>query len=488
MKKKINNIYYKYLTFDNLLNCYNIVKKTCKNKKAINRFEMNKYTNIYNIYKSLYNKTYKPYKYTLFMIFEPKPRLVMSQTISDKIVNHFVSKYYLIPFLSNKLIYSNVATRINKGTKLANKLVIKYINNIRMNNKFENIYTLKIDISKYFYNINHKILINLLKNDFLDNDVINLIKIILNETNSNYINEKIKIYNQKYKCDIPLYKKDIGLSIGAMSSQFLAIYYLNKLDHYIKEILNCKYYIRYMDDFIILSNNKNYLKYVFKKIEKQINYFDLKVNPKSNIYNLKYGINFLEYRYKIINNKFYILYKKGNIKRINNKLKFLKKYDLLKYYKSKASYNGYLKISEKEFKMKSIEKYDYYKNNNKNVIIFIKEGVFYKTYNNDAIIMWNLFKYKINNNNLSFSINTKDKVFNYLNELNIGYLVIGNDNIYVKGNDEVYNLYNKLSNIYYDKYNKISKLNELVDNLLNKDINNYEIILNFLNKLKKEVL
>ena len=136
VKKKINNIYYKYLTFDNLLNCYNIVKKTCKNKKAINRFELNKNTNIYNIYKSLYTKTYKPYKYTLFMIFEPKPRLVMSQTISDKIVNHFVSKYYLIPFLSNKLIYSNVATRINKGTKLANKLMIKYINNIRMNNKF----------------------------------------------------------------------------------------------------------------------------------------------------------------------------------------------------------------------------------------------------------------------------------------------------------------------------------------------------------------
>ena len=277
MKKKINNIYYKYLTFDNLLNCYNIVKKTCKNKKAINRFEMNKYTNIYNIYKSLYNKTYKPYKYTLFMIFEPKPRLVMSQTISDKIVNHFVSKYYLIPFLSNKLIYSNVATRINKGTKLANKLMIKYINNIRMNNIFENIYALKIDISKYFYNINHNILINLLKEDLLDNDVINLIKIILNETNNKYINEKIKIYNQKYKCDIPLYKNGIGLSIGAMSSQFLAIYYLNKLDHYIKEKLNCKYYIRYMDDFIILSNNKNYLKYIFKIIEKQINYFDLKV-------------------------------------------------------------------------------------------------------------------------------------------------------------------------------------------------------------------
>ena len=111
LKNKVDNIYYENLSFDNLLNCYKIIKKTCKNKKAINKFELNLNTNIYNIYTSLYNKTYVPYKYTIFMIFEPKPRIVMSQCINDKIVNHFISKYFyninhnvLIEFLKKKLV------------------------------------------------------------------------------------------------------------------------------------------------------------------------------------------------------------------------------------------------------------------------------------------------------------------------------------------------------------------------------------------------
>lgn len=93
------------------------------------------------------------------MIFEPKPRIVMSQCINDKIVNHFISKYYLLPYLDNKLIDANVATRVNKGTSYANKLMVKYINNLRMIDKNKDIYVLKIDISKYFYNINHNVLI-----------------------------------------------------------------------------------------------------------------------------------------------------------------------------------------------------------------------------------------------------------------------------------------------------------------------------------------
>lgn len=62
LKKKINNVYYKHLSYENILNCYNIIKKTCKNKRAINKFELNLNTNIYNIYNALKTKTYKPYK------------------------------------------------------------------------------------------------------------------------------------------------------------------------------------------------------------------------------------------------------------------------------------------------------------------------------------------------------------------------------------------------------------------------------------------
>ena len=339
MKRVIN--YYDVINFDNIENMWNIVKRTCKNKSAVMRYSINTNTNNYLLYKQLLNKSYKPYKYNCFLIFEPKPRLVMSQTIQDKIVNHFVANYYLINNLENKLIDSNIATRKNKGSSYGDKLIRDYVNTIRQKEPDKDIYVLKIDISKYFYNINHEILINMLEHNIKDNNIINIIKIILNETNESYINEKINYLNNKYHVDIPLYEYDVGLSIGAETSQFLAIYYLNNLDHYIKEVLRCKYYIRYMDDYIILNTDKDRLKEVYKEIKVELDKLKLKINPKSNIYNLKYGINFLGYNYRIVNNRFIINYKKETYKRINKKLDNLKSHDLLKYYRSKASYYGF---------------------------------------------------------------------------------------------------------------------------------------------------
>ena len=245
-KKQSKNIYYKNITLDNLYNTWLIVKKTCKNKKELYKFSLNLNTNLYNIYNDLLNKKYVFNKYKTFLIFEPKERLVMSQSIRDKIVNHFVTNYYLIPYLKHSLIDSNVATRKNKGSSYARNLLKKYINKLLINNKNE-IYCLKLDISKYFYNIDHKILINKLSNKLLDKDVLELLKTIISNTNKEYINNNIMYYNNKYKINIPCYINNKGLSIGAMSSQFLAIFYLNDLDHYIKEKLKCKYYIRYMD-------------------------------------------------------------------------------------------------------------------------------------------------------------------------------------------------------------------------------------------------
>ena len=343
MKKEVYDIYYKKLNYDNLYNTWKIVRKTCKNKKAILKLEINKGTNICNIYKSLIEGKYKPMPLRLFMIFEPKPRLVMSQSVGDKIVNHFVAKYYLLPYLEKKLIDTNVATRKNKGSKYAGKLIEDYINDIRIKNNNKEIYALKIDISKYFYNIDHEILLNKIRKEIKDKNVINLLKIIINETNKSYINDNIKRYNKEYNTEIPLYKEGVGLSIGAMTSQFLAIYNLNDLDHYIKENLKCKYYIRYMDDFIILDIDKEKLKKIKDIIEIKLKELKLKINPKSNIVKLTTGFSFVGYKYIIENNKFKIKYRNKTLKKIKKKLKDLKKYDLAKYYKSYGSYYGYLK-------------------------------------------------------------------------------------------------------------------------------------------------
>lgn len=103
MKKSINNIYDKMVTYENVLNTWNIVKKTCNDRDSVYRFHFNKMTNVENIYRIIKEKKYTPFKYSLFMIFEPKPRLVMNQSIFDKVVNHFVSNYYLLPFLEKKI-------------------------------------------------------------------------------------------------------------------------------------------------------------------------------------------------------------------------------------------------------------------------------------------------------------------------------------------------------------------------------------------------
>ena len=430
MKKRYtsNNIYDKYITMDNLYNIYNIVKKTCKNKKELYLFSLNLNINIYNIYYKLKNRTYKHNKYRTFMIFEPKPRLIMSESIEDKIVNHFITYYYLIPYLDNSLIDSNIATRKNKGCSYGNILLKNYLNKLIINNKDKEIYCLKIDISKYFYNIDHNILINMLSKKIYDKDVISLIKSIISETNNDYINNNIDYYNKKYNTDIPYYKNNKGLSIGAMTSQFLAIFYLNNIDHYIKEKLRCKYYIRYMDDFIILDTNKDRLKEIFKSIEKELNSIKLNINKKSNIYKVSKSFNFLGYSYKINNIKLIIsIYKKTYYKMIK-RLRKLFIFNLILFNKSLSSYYGLFKniynLDKGNFKLSDKTIYNILKYYNKNKLIIIKDKKYYKSYLNDAKTLYNLFNYKYIDNCIIFNIYDYDKIINIIKNININFMVI----------------------------------------------------------------
>lgn len=469
---------------------WNIVRKTCKNRKAIFRYSLNKNVNNYLIYRILKERKYKPYPFRLFLIFEPKARLVMSQTVSDKIVNHFVTNYYLLPYLENKLIDQNVATRKNKGSSYANKLVLDYINKIRLNNKSSKIYCLKLDISKYFYSINHNILMNKLEKEIKDKDILSLIRTIISETNQPYINETILKYNNKYNTDIPLYKKDVGLSIGAMTSQFLAIFYLNDIDHYIKEKLHMKYYVRYMDDFMIFDVSKERLKEVKNKISELVEELDLKLNPKSGIYDLTGGVSFLGYTYKIIDTKLQVSYRKKTYMKITKKLRKLTKTDSLEYYKSYASYYGYLnkiKKCERNFKMKILDKYKYFKEKNPNHIIFIKEGSFYKTFEDDAIIVWYLFDYKWNRGCIAFGAQPCSKVTSKLKQLELSYVVINsNDDVLaVEYEEKNYKAYLTIAKTKYDKYTERQELIGLINDIMDLNKDSYNSIKEFLIEIKE---
>ena len=335
--KTVDNLYETILDLKKLDLIYKIIRKNTKNKAKLENFENNYVSNMIYIKEILENKTYKPGKYNIFIIKEPKIRLIMSQNIMDKIINHLVSKYFLVDIFDKTLIDTNVATRKGKGTSYGIKKLKQYLNKI----KGEEFYILKFDISKYFYNIDHDILKNILNKKIKDKNVINILNKIIDSTNELYINEKIKKYNKK----VPFYNYNKGLPIGNMTSQILAILYLNELDHFIKEKLKIKYYIRYMDDGILIHKSKQYLQYCLQEIEKIIIKYKLQLNKKTKIYNIKNGFEFLGYRYYIKNNKILMKVKTQTKKRFKRKIKKLSKNNKIskeKYLNIKASYLGYL--------------------------------------------------------------------------------------------------------------------------------------------------
>ena len=212
---------------------------------------------ISDIYQILKNKTYTVGPYTHFVIYEPKKREIVSQGVYDKIVNHLVARYIIYPAVLPCLLDINVASRKNMGTAKGLELANKFHN--ICNKKYGTYYILKADISKFFSSIDHKKLKEKLLRRIKDKYAL---KIVFDIIDSN----------------------DSGLYIGSMTSQILSIFYLNDLDHYIKNELKIKYYIRYQDDFLLFHNDKNYLKYCLEKIKEFLANEKLTLNNKTRIY------------------------------------------------------------------------------------------------------------------------------------------------------------------------------------------------------------
>ena len=226
----------------------------------------------------------------------------MAQGIYDKIINHYVTRYILIPKLEKYLNNKNSATRKGMGTSYAIKLLKKDFESFK---KYDKFYFFKLDISKYFYSLDHEVIISIIK-QYLTQDELNIVKIILDSTNKEYINKKIEYLEKKYNVILPKYEYKKGLTIGNLSSQFLAILYLSKLQHYITNNLHIKF-INYMDDYILIKDkNNNYIS--FNEDRKIINYFGIKDVNTIYLNNLE-----IEEKYEYENNKYNELYLKVKI-------------------------------------------------------------------------------------------------------------------------------------------------------------------------------
>lgn len=331
-----------------------------KNKRKVYNFERNKIENIYDIKCIIESGKYNIVKYNIFSINSPKYRIVMSLNMKDKIINHYVSRFILIPRLEKYLDMRNCATRVNMGYDYAINLVKKYI---EYNKKYDKFYILKIDISKYFYSIDHNVLKSLII-DKLNDDEYNIVCSIIDSTNKSYINEKIGVIKDKLIVKdsnrsneinkLPFYEYDKGLPIGNMTSQFLSIFYLYELDHYIVNNLGLKYMVRYMDDYIIISNDKTKLIRAIEDIKvilKEKYKLNTNVN-KTNIYNSYHGFEYLGYMFYVRDKKTIIKIKGDNRRRRDKNIRNINYLynsgyiSYKRYFNSMSNYNNSYKYGK----------------------------------------------------------------------------------------------------------------------------------------------
>ena len=302
--KTYKNLYQKIYSFENLISAFRKARKGKSKKDYVINFESELQKNLKCLQEDLINKTYFPSNLKKFIIRDPKTRTIHASIFRDRIVHHAIVNI-LNPIYEKIFIYDSFASRKNKGTHNAINRFESFIKKVSSNgrlikNNFNNNsiqgYVLKADFKHYFDSVNHEILINILKKKIGDEDLIWLIKIVL----SNF--EILK---------------GIGMPLGNYTSKFFANVYLNELDYYVKHTLKAKYYIRYVDDFVILHRNKKRLKYFLEHINNFLPCLKIKLHPeKTEIYALRNGINFLGYRIFY----HYKLLRKRNIKYFMKKL------------------------------------------------------------------------------------------------------------------------------------------------------------------------
>lgn len=324
MPKTIKNVYDKAVSFDKILLAHKKARRGKREKKEVILFELNLESEILRIEKELKYGKYKAGEYKTFKIYEPKERIIMASSYADRVVHQWYVENFIKPYFVPQFINTSYAGIENRGMHKASKDVQ---NAMRIAKKSWNeYYILKMDVTKYFQNIDKQILWEILKRKIKDKKLLWLTRTILLST-----------------------KGMKGLPLGNYTSQMFANIYLNEIDQYAKHQLKCKYYFRYMDDIVILCKNKLVARDYLKKLSKFLNEnLKLTFNSKTRIFKDIQGVNFCgykinEHRLKIRNSSKY---------RMKNKLKIYTKklkngeITLPEIQRSIAGWLGYVKHAD----------------------------------------------------------------------------------------------------------------------------------------------
>lgn len=283
--------------FGNLYKAY----KKAKAGKGFNgssaKFQTMNLEGLHILKEQLENQTYRMNPYNEFKVYEPKERVIKSCSFKDKVVQHCLCDNLLHLKLANEFIRTNYAGQIGKGTHFGMDCLKEQMLDFHNHHGIDG-WILKCDITKFFYQIDHDILKDIVDYYFPDDYTQWLNHLLIDSTYG------------------------LGLPLGNQAAQVYALLMLNGLDHFVTGELGISFYGRYMDDFYLIHSNKEYLKWCLVCIKQFVDNLGLSLNGKTQIIPFKNGLLFTGFHHYITADGKYIRKLNGvNKRRIRKKIR-----------------------------------------------------------------------------------------------------------------------------------------------------------------------
>ncbi len=258
---------------ENLLEAWQEFVRGKGAKRDVQQFSLRLMDNIFALHYDLAHHTYEHGGYQAFNICDPKPRNIHKATVRDRLLHHAIHRK-IYPFFDRTFIADSYSCRIDKGTHVALKRFKDFFYKISENNT-KTCWVLKCDVRKFFANIHHETLVGILGKYIADQDIIWLLEKVIRSFSAGRTN--------------------VGLPLGNLTSQLFVNIYMNDFDQFVKHKLRTRYYIRYADDFVLFSQNKEWLQQQINPIRQFLkNHLLLELHPKKvSINTIGSGVDFL---------------------------------------------------------------------------------------------------------------------------------------------------------------------------------------------------
>lgn len=267
-------------SFYNLYRAMRLCKRGVMWKDSVAGYVANGLVRIHNLKKSLENSTYKISPYANFKVYEPKERDILSTKMRDRVFQRSFVDNYFYDEMTRSFIYDNGACQKGRGTERTRRRLICHLQKYFRKYGIDG-FSIKGDLSNFFGSTSHE----------LANEA------VVDRVSDDWAIQESKRIIDSFDNGID---PNVRMGSGSQCTQIIQLSVLDDFDHFVKEVLRIKYYVRYNDDFILIHNDKEYLRYCLQEIDKWINSKGLKLNPKkTQIIKLSQGINFLGFRFRL---------------------------------------------------------------------------------------------------------------------------------------------------------------------------------------------